>query len=53
MKIMSIIGIILYPICLTGTLVFAKLEASFGAALLGLLYALPFAIIVFVKANKK
>ena len=55
MKVMSIIGIVWFS--LTLICVFANfetdLEASAGGGMLGLLYALPFAIVGLVKSNKK
>jgi ABC-type dipeptide/oligopeptide/nickel transport system permease component len=54
MKVMSIIGIVWFSICLMGTLeIGVDLEASAVAGIIGLLFALPFAIIALVKSNKQ
>jgi len=55
MKVMSIIGIVLFSICLIGVITLSENdpESAVGAGLLGLLYALPFAITSLVKSNKQ
>jgi hypothetical protein len=55
MKIMSIIGIVWFSLSLLCILAFLEsdLEASAGWGMLGMLYAIPFAIVGLVKSNKK
>jgi len=56
MKIMSIIGIVWFSISLMFITLFLmtdELDASAGWGVLGLLYALPFAIVSLVKSSKK
>lgn len=53
MKIMSIIGIVWFSISLICILAFMEsdLEASAGWGILGMLYAIPLAIVGLVKSN--
>lgn len=52
---MSIIGIVWFSLSLVFILAFfeSDLEASSGWGMLGMLYAIPFAIVALVKSNKK
>ena len=54
MKIMSIIGIVLFSLSLICILAFLEsdIEASAGWGMLGMLYAIPLAIVGLVKSNK-
>ena len=56
MKVMAIIGIVFFSICMLGVIASAEEEVYDEALVwgfLGLLYALPFAIVVLVQVNKK
>jgi len=55
MKIMSILGIIWFSFCLIGILAFinSNPERTIGFGLLGMLYAIPYAIVGLVKSIKK
>ena len=54
MKIMSIIGIVWFTLSLICILAFLEsdIEASAGWGMLGMLYAIPLAIVGLVKSNK-
>lgn len=54
-KVMSIIGIVWFAICLMGLLACLEddYEAAAGAGLFGLLYAIPFAIVGLVASSKQ
>jgi hypothetical protein len=55
MKVMSIIGIVWFSlslICIIG-FIESNLEASAGWGVLGMLFALPYAIVGLVNSNKK
>jgi hypothetical protein len=55
MKVMSIIGIVLFSlmfICMV-TYQDSEPDAAIGAGYIGLLFALPLAIVGLVKSNKK
>ncbi|MBP8782210.1 MAG: SHOCT domain-containing protein [Paludibacteraceae bacterium] len=54
MKIMSIIGIVWFSLSLICILAFLEsdIEASAGWGVLGMLYAIPLAIVGLVKSNK-
>lgn len=54
MKIMSIIGIVWFSLSLICILAFLEsdIEASAGWGMLGMLYAIPLAIVGLVKSNK-
>ena len=56
MKVMAIIGIVWFSICILCVISSIEEEIyddAFGFGLLVLLYALPFAIVVLVQVNKK
>jgi hypothetical protein len=56
MKVMAIIGIVFFSICMLGVIASAEEEVydeALAWGFLGLLYALPFAIVVLVQVNKK
>lgn len=56
MKVMAIIGIVWFSICMLCVISSTEEEIyydAFGFGLLGLLYAIPFAIVVLVQVNKK
>ncbi len=55
MKAMSIIGIVWFSLCFILILAFLEsdLNAAAGAGLLGMLYAIPFAIAGLVNSTKK
>lgn len=54
MRVMSIIGIILFSLALLGMLeqVDSDWEAAAGFGFLGLLYAIPYSIVGLIEANK-
>ncbi|HNV62040.1 MAG TPA: SHOCT domain-containing protein [Candidatus Cloacimonas acidaminovorans] len=54
MKIMSIIGIVWFSLSLICILAFLEsdIEASAGWGMLGMLYAIPLAVVGLVKSNK-
>lgn len=56
MKVMAIIGIVFFSICVISVMELADgelYEDAMAVGLLGLFYALPFAIVVLVQVNKK
>lgn len=54
MKVMSIIGIVWFSLALVCVIAFASndVDAAIGWGLLGMLYAVPFAIVALIKSNK-